>query len=75
MRIAAAADALVNAKSPAYGPYGDLFLDRDVALKVPRFALHAALRERFLREAKTAARLRHPKIVIRLLFSSHHFAP
>ena len=42
----------------------DPLLDREVALKVPRFVDDdPALRERFLREAKAAARLRHPNIV------------
>lgn len=42
----------------------DPVLDREVALKVPRFAEDdPALHERFLREAKSAARLRHPNIV------------
>jgi serine/threonine-protein kinase len=40
-------------------------LDRPVALKLlpPTFALMPALRERFLREARTAAKLSHPNIV------------
>jgi WD40 repeat protein len=42
----------------------DPLLDREVALKVPRFVDDdPALRERFLREAKAAARLRNPNIV------------
>src|SRR5918999_3760726 len=43
----------------------DLRLDRDVAVKVvtPELAFSAALRQRFLREARTIARLRHPNIV------------
>jgi tetratricopeptide (TPR) repeat protein len=43
----------------------DLRLDRDVAVKVvsPELAASAALRQRFLREARTIARLRHPSIV------------
>jgi WD40 repeat protein len=41
----------------------DPLLDREVALKVPRFVDDPALYERFLREAKAAARLRHPNIV------------
>jgi tRNA A-37 threonylcarbamoyl transferase component Bud32 len=40
-------------------------LDRPVALKLlpPRMAVQPALRERFLREARTAAKLSHPNIV------------
>src|SRR4051794_18220052 len=40
-------------------------LDRPVALKLlpPMYAAQPALRERFLREARTAARLSHPHIV------------
>jgi serine/threonine-protein kinase len=40
-------------------------LDRPVAIKLlpPELAAHAGLRERFLREAGTAARLSHPYIV------------
>ncbi|MBC8115725.1 MAG: protein kinase, partial [Candidatus Saccharimonas sp.] len=42
----------------------DPLLDREVALKVPRFALDdRAMLERFHREAKAAARLHHPNIV------------
>src|SRR5688572_6866595 len=43
----------------------DLTLDRLVAVKVvaPELASSAALRQRFLREARTIARLRHPSIV------------
>ena len=43
----------------------DRTLDRAVAIKViaPELAATAALRERFLREARTVARLRHPNIV------------
>ena len=43
----------------------DLRLDRHVAVKVvaPELATSAALRQRFLREARTIARLRHPHIV------------
>jgi hypothetical protein len=45
----------------AYDPQ----LDREVALKMPRFTKNkAAEQERFLREAKAAARLRHPGIVM-----------
>ena len=40
-------------------------LDRPVAIKLlpPELAAHESLRERFLREARTAARLSHPYIV------------
>src|SRR5437773_9933126 len=40
-------------------------LDRLVAIKLlpPELAAHAKLRERFVREARTAARLSHPYIV------------
>jgi serine/threonine-protein kinase len=40
-------------------------LDRPVAIKLlpPHLAAHAPLRERFLREARTAGRLSHPNIV------------
>jgi hypothetical protein len=43
----------------------DLRLDRSVALKVlpAEFATNAALRERFLRETRTAASFSHPNIV------------
>ncbi|MGH7690961.1 MAG: serine/threonine-protein kinase, partial [Gemmatimonadaceae bacterium] len=43
----------------------DLKLDRPVALKTlpPHLAADAAIRERFLREARTAAKLSHPSIV------------
>lgn len=43
----------------------DVALDRPVALKLlpPDFAARPALRERFLREARTAAGLSHPNIV------------
>jgi len=43
----------------------DTTLDRPVAIKViaPELAASAALRERFLREARTVARLRHANIV------------
>src|SRR5688572_33220922 len=43
----------------------DLRLDRPVALKVlpPEFAANGALRERFLRETRTAASFSHPNIV------------
>src|ERR1043166_1430347 len=42
----------------------DPLLDREVALKVPRFTSDDPdLHERFVREAKAAARLRHPNIV------------
>ncbi len=43
----------------------DLSLDRPVALKVlpPEFAAEASLRERFLRETRTAASFSHPNVV------------
>ena len=43
----------------------DSQLERDVAIKIPRLAtaLSSELRERFVREAKTAASLNHPGIV------------
>src|SRR5574338_511707 len=43
----------------------DVALDRPVAIKLlpPDLATRPALRERFLREARTAARLSHPNIV------------
>jgi serine/threonine-protein kinase len=43
----------------------EVALDRPVALKLlpPALALQAQLRERFLREARTAAKLSHPNIV------------
>ncbi len=43
----------------------DLKLDRDVAIKTlpPHLADNAEIRERFLREARTAAALSHPNIV------------
>jgi serine/threonine-protein kinase len=43
----------------------DVALDRPVAVKLlpPEFAISAGHRERFLREARTAARLTHPHIV------------
>ncbi len=42
----------------------DPVLDRNLALKVPRFAADETRHvERFVREAKAAARLRHPNIV------------
>jgi serine/threonine-protein kinase len=43
----------------------EVSLDRPVALKLlpPRLAAQPATRERFLREARTAARLSHPNIV------------
>jgi serine/threonine protein kinase len=49
-------------------------LDRPVAIKVlpPDVALTADGRERFLREARTAARLTHPNIVPLLTFGETH---
>src|SRR5437763_13699014 len=43
----------------------DLRLDRPGAIKLlpPELAAHTKLRDRFLREARTAARLSHPHIV------------
>jgi len=43
----------------------DVQLDRSVAIKLlpPKFAMQADLRERFMREARMAARLSHPYIV------------
>ena len=43
----------------------EVALDRPVALKLlpPDFAIQPALRERFLREARTAAKLTHPNVV------------
>jgi serine/threonine-protein kinase len=43
----------------------DVRLDRPVALKLlpPAYAAQPMLRERFIREARTAARLSHPHIV------------
>lgn len=43
----------------------DVALDRPVAIKVlpPEYAARPELRERFLREARTAAKLSHPNIV------------
>src|SRR5215813_10958022 len=43
----------------------DLKLDRPVAIKVlpPELAVRAELRERFLRETRTAASFSHPNIV------------
>ena len=43
----------------------DVRLDRSVAIKLlpPELAAHDKLRDRFLREARTAARLSHPHIV------------
>ena len=49
----------------------DPLLDREVALKVPRFVDDSrATQERFVREAKAAARLRHPNVVA--VFESGH---
>jgi serine/threonine-protein kinase len=43
----------------------DVELDRNVAIKVlpPEFSVRPELRERFLREARTSAKLSHPNIV------------
>jgi predicted Ser/Thr protein kinase len=43
----------------------DVMLDRSVAMKVlpPHLAAQEEMRERFLREARTAARLAHPNVV------------
>ena len=43
----------------------DTTLDRPVAIKVvhPELAAHASIVRRFLAEARTIARLRHPSIV------------
>ena len=43
----------------------DVMLDRAVAMKVlpPHLAAQEEMRERFLREARTAARLAHPNVV------------
>jgi serine/threonine-protein kinase len=43
----------------------DPVMERDVALKVlhPRLAARPAFRDRFVREAQSAGRLRHPNIV------------
>jgi hypothetical protein len=43
----------------------DVRLDRSVAIKLlpPELAAHSKLRDRFMREARTAARLSHPYIV------------
>src|SRR5215207_10795981 len=43
----------------------DVMLDRAVAMKVlpPHLAAQEDMRERFLREARTAARLAHPNVV------------
>ena len=77
--VAGLLEALRAALAPEYeveralgaGGMGAVFLARDgtldrlVAVKVvaPELAASAALRERFLREARTIARLRHPNIV------------
>ncbi len=52
----------------------ELALDRDVAIKVlpPEHAGAAQLRDRFLREARTAARLNHPNIVPLYTFGEVH---
>jgi len=51
----------------------DLALERSVAIKLlpPRLAAHDDLRERFLREARTAASLAHPHIVPIHLVEAH----
>ncbi len=43
----------------------DMHLERDVAIKTLRSDLHASpkIRERFLREARTVAQLRHPNVL------------
>ena len=77
--VAGLLEALRAALAPEYeveralgaGGMGAVFLARDrtldrlVAVKVvaPELAASPALRERFLREARTIARLRHPNIV------------
>ena len=50
---------------PACGQFGSVSLDRLVALKVMRFRAEAGdgVAERFAREARTLARLKHPNIV------------
>jgi tRNA A-37 threonylcarbamoyl transferase component Bud32 len=54
----------------------DEMLDRDVALKVMSKGLaDAHARERFLREAKAAARLQHPNIVVVYELGVHEGAP
>jgi serine/threonine protein kinase len=52
----------------------ELALDRDVAIKVlpPEQASSQQLRERFRREARTAARLSHPNIVPLYTFGEHN---
>jgi len=55
----------------ATGGMGSVFLGRDITLErpvaikviVPELAASVAVRERFLREARTVARLQHPNIV------------
>src|ERR1041385_4956353 len=54
----------------------DVQLDRDVAIKVlpPQLARRAEARERFIREARTAAGLSHPNIVpIHRVSETHGF--
>ncbi|MGH7559584.1 MAG: protein kinase domain-containing protein [Gemmatimonadales bacterium] len=54
----------------------DVALDRAVAIKLlpPSFALRPELRERFLREARLAARLSHPNIVTIFSVEEHESA-
>ncbi len=51
----------------------DITLQRDVAIKIlhPQFARRPTFRERFLQEARTAARLRHSSIVKVFDFGQH----
>ncbi|MGQ0714751.1 MAG: protein kinase domain-containing protein [Gemmatimonadaceae bacterium] len=70
LRAALAPDYEVERRLGA-GGMGSVFLardtrlDRQVAVKVvsPELAANSAVRQRFLREARTIARLRHPSIV------------